>query len=71
MVAGLLDEEAELLEGDGGGDGLLSGLRGKAHRQVLLVSQQIGARLGGEGGQSDGAPQRTSLVAWKQKECSE
>ena len=50
VVAGLLDEEGELLQGDGGRDGLLPGLRGQAHRQVLLVGQQIRARLGGERG---------------------
>lgn len=47
VVAGLVDEGGQLVGGDGGGDGLLPGLGGQTHRQVLLMGQQIRAGLPG------------------------
>lgn len=44
-VAGLVDESSQLVCRDGSRDGFLSGLGREAHRQVLLVSQQVRARL--------------------------
>ncbi|TNN41922.1 hypothetical protein EYF80_047918 [Liparis tanakae] len=49
VAAGLLDEGGQLVGGDRGGDGLLPRLGGQAHRQVLLVRQQISAGLRSSG----------------------
>lgn len=45
-VAGLVDEGGQLVWRYGSSDGFLSGLGRQAHRQVLLVCQQIRAGLG-------------------------
>jgi len=58
VAAGLLDEGGQLVGGDRGGDGLLPRLGGQAHRQVLLVRQQISASLrrsGQSGERGEGA----------------
>lgn len=51
VVAGLINEGGQLVGRYWGRDGLLPRLRGQAHRQVLLVRQQIGAGLGADGSQ--------------------
>lgn len=45
VVAGLVDQSSQLVWRDGSCDGFLSGFRRETHCQVLLVRQQIRARL--------------------------
>lgn len=53
IVAGLVNESGQLVRRDGSSDGFLSGLRGEAHCQVLLVCQQIRAGLRTDHSQSE------------------
>lgn len=59
VVTGLVDEHGQLVWRDGSRDGFLSGLGGKTHGQVLLVSQQIGAGLRTDRNQSENKCWRT------------
>lgn len=53
VVAGLVDEDSQLVGRNWSGDGFLSRLRRQTHCQVLLVCQQIRAGLRADHSQSE------------------